>query len=673
VNRLLDPTTVAFIGGERAALAIEQSALLGFAGTIWPVNPSRSELAGHPTFATVADLPSAPDAAFVAVDRVRSIEVVAQLRAMGCGGVVCYASGFAESGDEGAELQRRLMEAAGAMPLIGPNCHGYVNALSGAVLWPDVQGCHRVDRGVAIVTQSGNLAINISMQRRSLPLAMIVTLGNQAGVGIEEVVESMVDDERITAIGLHLEALSDPLRLARAAVRAGQLGKPLVVLKTGLSDTGAEIARTHTASLAGSGAAYRALFDRYQIARVSSVGELLSTLAVLAAYGPLPGGRLTSLSCSGGEAGLIADRAAGRTVRFEPFPTATAERIAATLSHRVPITNPLDYHTFIWGDRHAMTACFTETLSAPVDAGILIIDFPVEGADDTLWWPTLESFVAAHQATGTPVVVTATIPENLPHRVVAWLAERGVPAIPGIDETLAALEAAVIPASTAPLHHPSPGAPGMVRSLDEREAKAILAAGGVAVPPGRVVEVGAVEMVVEEIGFPMVVKAVGIDHKSDAGGVVVGVADLASLQAAAGQVGSISGRLLVERFVPGAVAELVVGVRREHPVGWTVTIGTGGDLVELVDDSVTLLAPLTDIEIEAAIAGLRIGRLIAGYRGRPSGDMTATVGAVRSIIDTALATPGIVELEVNPLLVLADGAWAVDALAVVEEEPRQQS
>jgi acetyl-CoA synthetase len=393
---------------------------------------------------------------------------------------------------------------------------------------------------------------------------------------------------------------------------------------------------------------------------------LLSALSVLAAYGPLPGGRHTSLSCSGGEAGLIADRAAGRAVGFEPFPEVTTERIAATLSHRVPITNPLDYHTFIWGDRQAMTACFTETLSAPVDAGILIIDFPVEGADDTLWWPTLESFVHAWRTTGTPVVVTATLPENLPHRVVAWLAEQGVPAIPGIDETLAALEAAGVGPPRSAAHHPSPGEPGQVRSLAEREAKALLAAGGVAVPPGRVVTLEEVGAMATEIGFPLVVKAVGIDHKSDSGGVVVGVSDLASLRAAADQVGRISDRLLVERFIPGAVAELVVGIRREHPIGWTVTIGTGGELVELAEDSVTLLAPLTDTDIAAAIGRLRAGRLIDGYRGRPSGDMAATVTAVRSIVETALTTPGIVELEVNPLLVLPDGAWAVDALAVVE-------
>jgi acyl-CoA synthetase (NDP forming) len=224
LTRLLDPSSVAFVGGERAAFAIEQSRLLGFEGEIWAVNPTRSELAGVSTVATVADLPGVPDAAFVAVDRVMSIEVVAALRHLGAGGAVCYASGYAESGSEGSALQARLLLAAADMPIIGPNCHGYINALSGAVLWPDVHGCRRVERGVAIITQSGNLAINVTMQQRGLGLSHVITLGNQAGVGIEDCLEALVDDERVTAIGLHIEALSDPIRFGQAAIRAHDLG-----------------------------------------------------------------------------------------------------------------------------------------------------------------------------------------------------------------------------------------------------------------------------------------------------------------------------------------------------------------------------------------------------------------------------------------------------------------
>ncbi|MGF1666356.1 MAG: acetate--CoA ligase family protein [Acidimicrobiia bacterium] len=665
--RLLDPASVAFIGGERAAFAIEQSRLLGFDGPMWAVNPSRDALAGVPTVGSVADLPAVPDAAFVAVDRVRSIEVVAALRELGAGGAVCYASGYAESGPEGADLQARLVEAAGEMPIIGPNCHGYVNALSGAVLWPDVQGCRPVERGAAIVTQSGNLAINLTMQQRGLALSHVITLGNQAGIGIEDCVEFLVADDRVTAIGLHVEALSDPARFARVALRAHELRKPIVALKTGITDAGATIARTHTASLAGSGAAYRALFDRVGVVQVDSLPVLLATLAVLGAHGRLPGNRLTSLSCSGGEAGLIADRAAAFDVTFPAFGPEQAARIADTLSNRVPITNPLDYHTFIWGDRAAMTACFSAALSGGVDAGILVIDFPAPGADDTWWWPTLESFVEAHRVTGVAGVVTSTLPENLPVGVARWLTERGVPALPGIDDALAALAGASRPAPvdpTPPLA--SAIGTGVTGTLGEQQAKVLLSEAGVAVPPGLVAPRSGLAAAASAIGYPVVLKAIGLDHKTEAGGVAVGLGSDAELERAATSMAALGSSFLVERFESNAVAELVVAVRREPPLGWAVTIGSGGVLVELMADTVTLLAPVTADEVEAALRSLGVWPLLAGHRGRVGGDVAATVDAITRLVEMVVSDGSFLEFEVNPLLVLSDGAVAVDALAVIE-------
>lgn len=663
LRRLLDPSSIVFVGGERAGFAIEQTRALGFEGEMWAVNPTRSELGGLATRESVAELPGVPDAAFVAVDRDRTVEVVAALAGMGAGGAVCYAAGFAEAGPEGAALQARLVEAAGEMRLLGPNCHGYVNAGSGAVLWPDVHGCRRIERGVAIVTQSGNLAINLTMQRRGLPLARVITLGNQADVGIEDCLEALVEDNTVTAIGLHLEGLADPERFGAAAQRAWEAAKPMVALKTGLSDGGAAIARTHTATLAGSAAAYRALFRRHAVAQVQSVPELLGALAVLAAYGRLAGNRLTSLSCSGGEAGLVADRAAHHRVVFPPFPDAAADRIAATLSHRVPITNPLDYHTFIWGDRAAMTACFTETLGAGVDAGMLVIDFPGEGMDDSWWWPTLEAFVAAHRSTGVPAVVSSTLPENLPDRVCAWLAEWSVPAIPGLDEALGSLGAAVATPPPSP-HLPAPPLPVSVRPLGEHQTKTMLAASGVPVPEGLVTTGAGLASAASVIGYPVVLKAIGLEHKTEADGVVVDIGGPEELEMVARSMGRLGHEFLVERFESGAVAELVVGVRREPPIGVTVTIGAGGVLVELLADSVTLLAPVTAPEVEAALRALRVWPLIEGHRGRRRGDVAATVEAVGRIVQMVVDDPTLVEVEVNPLLVLADRVSAVDGLAV---------
>ena len=666
LERLLNPKSVAFIGGERAGFAIEQSRTAGFDGEMWAVNPTRPELAGVATVASVDRLPAPPDAAFVAVDRERSIDVVGALAVLGAGGAVCYASGFAESGPEGEDLQRRLIQVAADMPIIGPNCHGFVNARSGAVLWPDVQGCRRVDAGAAIVTQSGNLAINMTMHRRGLALSHVVTLGNQAGVGIEDCFEFFVSDPAVTAIGLHIEALSDPVRFGRIALAAHESGRPVVVLKTGLSAEGASIARTHTASLAGSAPAHQALFDRYGIASVSTVPEFLSALAVLGRYGRLAGNRLTSLSCSGGEAGLVADRAAGRNVVFPPFEPSAADRIAATLSHRVPVTNPLDYHTFIWGDLPVMTECFTQTLSAGVDAGMLVIDFPK--GDDTWWWPTMEAFVAAHRASGVPAIVTSSLPENLPEHVALWLDERGIPTVPGIDDALAALEvASSVPEPSAVIHAPAPVPPARVTTLGEHQTKEMLRAAGVRVPEGRIVPTSGLVAGAEELGYPVVLKSVGLEHKTESGGVVVGIGDQDDLERAATSMGHLGTHFLVEQFFGGAVAELVVGVRREHPVGWTVTVGTGGVLVELLADSVTLLAPVTGAEVRQALESLRIAPLITGHRGRAGGDVDSAVRAVCAIVDAALADPGVIELEVNPLLVLGDGAVAVDALAVIED------
>ena len=192
-----------------------------------------------------------PDAVFLAVNRHATIDYVRDLAAMGAGGVVSYAAGFAEAGADGAALQAALREAAGAMPVLGPNCYGLINYLDGALLWPDQHGGGRVERGVAIVTQSGNIGCNITMQRRALPIAYLVTMGNQAVVGLSAAIETLARDARVTAIGLHIEGIDDPAAFARAVAVARAHGKPVVVLKTGGSAAGAALTVSHTASLAG--------------------------------------------------------------------------------------------------------------------------------------------------------------------------------------------------------------------------------------------------------------------------------------------------------------------------------------------------------------------------------------------------------------------------------------
>ena len=260
------------------------------------------------------------------------------------------------------------------------------------------------------------------MQRRGLDIAWVMTLGNQADVGISEAFETMVAEEAVTGIGLCIEALDDVELFASAAAAACRRGLPVVALKLGVSETAGAIAVTHTASLVGQDAAYGALFDRLGVRRVHTLPELLDTLAVLCALGPLNGGRLVSLSCSGGEAALVADRSRGRRLSFPPFASDHAGRVASALDGRVAVTNPLDYHTFIWGDEARLTRCFraalgadgSQSTQAPFDAALLVIDFPAGGLDRSRWWPTLKAFGEACSASSTPGVVAASLAENLP-------------------------------------------------------------------------------------------------------------------------------------------------------------------------------------------------------------------------------------------------------------------
>ena len=680
LGRLLSPRSLAVVGGRPAELALEQCRRLGFDGDLWPVHPTRALLDGIPCLPTLDDLPGVPDAALVAVNRYATVEVVGRLAAMGAGAAVCYASGFAEAGDDGRALQQDLLAAADGMPVVGPNCYGTVSATVGAALWPDQQGLSRVERGVAIVTQSGNIGLNLTLQTRPLSISHLLTLGNQADVGIEECLEDLLGDPAVSAVGLHVEALHDVARFEEACRRASAAGVPIVALKTGSSPRAAEIAASHTSSLVGADAAYGALFDRLGVRRVRSLAELLDTLLVLDRVGGLPGNRIVSLSCSGGEASIVADRCAGLDLDLPPFADSQVERIRAALgggeaTDLVSVSNPFDYHTFIWGDRDRLTGTFTSALDGPVDAALLILDFPGAGLDDATWWPTLEAFAEACASTGTPGVVAASLAENLPVVVEEAATDAGLVAVRGIEAALVVLEAAA-QWGARPDHPPllPPGRPpGPTRHMMGDEARRLLEAAGVPVPRWEVVSVDGAGEAADRLGYPVVVKAAGLAHKTEADAVALDLNNAGAVDEMAHRIagGSATETVIVERQVSDAVVELLVSVRREDPVGWLLTVGAGGTLVEVLEDTRSLLLPVTGEDVRSALQGLLVWPLLAGYRGRPGADVEAVVDAVLGVVRMAVAADGLVEVECNPLIAGAEGATVVDVL-VEREDPEGQ-
>jgi acyl-CoA synthetase (NDP forming) len=499
----------------------------------------------------------------------------------------------------------------------------------------------------------------------------MITVGNQASLGTEDAIAALLDDPRITAIGLFLEAVRDAQQFAVVALRASSQGVPLVALQTGRSEAGALIANSHTGSMAGRAAAYDALFARYGVATVRTPAELLETLKLLDTAGPVRGRSVVSLSCSGGEASLVADRSEGSGLRFEPFSGEHRVRIERTLTELVSVSNPLDYHTFMWGDRAAMAATFTAVMDGPQDATMLVLDAPPSPDNDpSSWYTAADALADAADVTGRRAVVVGTLAECINEPFRAHILARGLTPLLGLSEALVALDVAATAARPieSTLHAPVVAAVG-TRLIDEAAAKQRLGALGVPVPAGRVVAADGVPAAAQEVGYPVTLKSLGHAHKSESGAVRVGLRDLDSLRAALAAMPATQAGFLVESTVTDVVAEVLVTVRRDAPVGWLVTLGHGGVMTELWGDVTHLLAPVTVDDVRRALGSLRSAPLLSGFRGRPAADVDALAELVVRLTDAVVGTD-VVEVELNPVLVGVTGATAVDALLIVEERPR---
>jgi acetate---CoA ligase (ADP-forming) len=681
LSRLLNPTSIAFVGGNECAIAITRTRELGFTGKIFAVHPKREELGGIATVKSVDQIEGPIDAAFVAVKREPTIDIVRALSNKGCGGAVIYAAGFAEAG--AADLQAELLKAANGMPLLGPNCYGFVNTLSRCALWPDDHGLEIRESGVAIITQSGNIACNFGMSRRALPLASLFAIGNQADVDIARMVAALCVDDRITAIGLHIEGLKHIPAFARAAELARHHRKPIIALKTGRSEQGAKVTMSHTSSLSGADNLYDALFERHGIARMKSVTAFAETLKFLHHGGPINDSRLVSMSCSGGEAALVADMALEKNVSFPPFNAETKPRVAATLNELVSIDNPLDYHTFIWGDEAKLEATFTATLSGGYDVGMLILDVPVHPhMNPAAWYKTSGAFIAAAKTNNARAVIVASLPESMPLEMAAQLSVENITPMMGLDDALTAFEAAAfIGKSFSRIANPLTAAQGELDRLTssplagevpegrrgaftEHEGKQLLQNFGLTIPQGQLCTPTTAVEAANTLGYPVALKisSTTILHKTEVGGVALNLRNSVEVEAAAKRMATLGDELLVEKMVQGAVAELIIGVKSDPQFGLALVIGAGGIFTELLKDSVTLLLPCSEDEIIRALKSLRVWRLIEGFRGK-SGDQQATVEAINSVCKFASAYQNeIDELDINPLFVLPHGAVAADAL-----------
>ena len=667
LGRLFRPKSVAVIGGGYWARSIiEQCRKIGFQGAIYPIHPMATDVDGIPVYRTLVDLPETPDAAFICVNRNATIDVVRELSQMRAGGAVCFASGFLESQAEtqdGASLQAELVSAAGDMPIVGPNCYGFVNYLDQACLWPDQHGGIPVDSGVAIITQSSNIAINLSMHTRALPIAYLMTAGNQAKVSMADLARFVLADPRVTALGLHIEGLGDPNEFLQLAQEAHAMGKGIVVIKVGASDQAQAATISHTASLAGSAAGASAIFERLGIAQVQDLTTFMDTLMLLHHVGPLHGDRVATISCSGGEASLMADLGQAVGVVFPNLLPNQRDALRAALGDKVALANPLDYHTYIWGDGAAMGRCYAAMMLGAQDATILVVDFPrADRCSQSAWDCVIEGVEYAHAQSDRVLILAASLAENMPEHVAERLGRLGVPCLNGLRESLEAVKAAASVGqgiqNDQPLWIATQSDTSV--SLSEAEAKAALAYSGLTVPTARVVSLDEIDNQ-GDFPFPAVLKAQGVAHKSDEGGVVLNLTSLDAVKSAAQNMGRDS--FLMEQMITGAVCEILIGVVADPAHGFVLTLAAGGVMTEILKDSTPLVLPVTPQDVTQAFQRLKIAPILNGYRGQPAVDMTTLVDAVMSVQTYVQQNMNdVLEVEINPIIATPTTAIAVDAL-----------
>jgi acyl-CoA synthetase (NDP forming) len=687
-RRLLKPRHIAFIGGRYAIIAINEARRRGFDGEMLAVNPTRTDLVGVECVASIEDLPVAPDAVYLAIPADNVVDALRSLSVIGAGGVVCFSAGFKEAGN--TQKEKDLVDATGDMALIGPNCYGIINYIDNSALWSFEHGGWSPGYGAAIITQSGMFSSDITMSQRSLPLAYMVSAGNQAVLGPEDFLEFFAEDPAVRAIGLHLEGLQNIPKFESAALKALSKGKPVVVLKTGSSTIGSELTVSHTGSLSGSAELYEAFFQRVGIISVTNPSQFLETLKLLCIVGAPKGKRVAGFTCSGGGATMLADHAERIDLVFPVVDPKQENDLSALLPDIATVSNPLDYTTPIWGQAEMTYPVFAKAISAiEADTAVLLQDYPAAGLDSSKSFYRADAIAFAEATTekGLPAIICATLPENMDLETRQLLISKGVAPMQGIHETLNAIqdsanwkEARSYILSEKPEHLLRAIPSSEKRVLPESEGKDWFKRNSFNVPEGKIVSAQQLGKAANAVGYPVALKMISrrLAHKTEAGAVVLNLKDEGSLRLAASKMKSdvaaydakaVSDLFLVEAMSPNPLAELIINFRQDPQFGAALVLGSGGVLVELLADSATLLLPTRPVEIIRVLKSLRVGRLLEGFRGRPAADIEQVATEIYKLSVTYQKNmKTIAEIEINPLFVYQAEVSAIDVLIQVPNE-----
>jgi len=683
LERLIAPRSIAIVGASPRAGSFGLRTLENlahFRGAIWPVNAKHRKIGEHACYASLAALPGKADLVALVVPREGVEAALKEAAAAGAGGVIVYASGYGELGrDEGAAAQRRLAEIARAarMPMLGPNCMGMVNHELGAGVSfiPEYAKMPRTLGPIAFVSQSGALGYCLAQAaERGLGFRYFFSAGNSSDVDIADLISAMAEDPEVRSIACLFEGVPSARRLLEAGARARDAGKPVIVYKLGTSEDGAAAARSHTGSLAGSAAAFGALFDRAGFVAVDNYEALVEYAKYFAAAGkPLARG-VAVVSGSGGAGVIAADMAARHGV---PMPQPT-EKTTAVLRSVVPefgaARNPCDPTGQVLSVPESYAKCCRALLEDP-RYGVLLCAMSVAAQETGS--ARAGSIAALAREQPKPISVVWVSEWLQGPGSEAYEADDKVGLFRSLDRCYAAIaawqrwhEEQLPPEPRLSKNISSSLSFEKKKILAEREAKAILVQYGVRCVPERQAK-NAEEAVkaAAELGYPVVLKADGdIAHKTEAGAVTLDLRDAGAVRAACAAMTAAKEGFLVQPMLTGGV-ELVVGTKRDPQVGPVLLVGLGGVLVEIMRDTALALAPVGRSEARRMLERLKGFKLLQGYRGAPAADLDAVCEAIARISEFAADfSDSIEEIDVNPLLARPDGAIALDALIVLRDQ-----
>lgn len=692
LDRLLKPKSVAVVGASPTPGALGNSVMrnldrLGFTGEVHLVNPKRSEIDGKPCVASIDQLPEGIDAAVLAIPGPAVLDAIKALARRKAGAAIIFSAGFAEGGEEGLAAQAEIAEIARetGMVIEGPNCLGMANFLDGVPLTfveiPPVP--RREGRNIALVSQSGAMAIveTTTLISKELGLSYFISTGNEAASGVEDYVERMIADPDTQVIGMIIEQFRDPARFLDLAAEAREAGKPIVLLHPGQSAAARESAATHTGAMAGDWKLMRAKVRDAGVVLVDSLEELGDVLDLASRCPKPPSGGCAVLTESGAFKALTLDLSEDIGLDLPaPNDEATAA-LRAGMPDFILVSNPMDLTAQALVDPDLYRRTLEAILLDPSYGSVVFAIIQTDEATSDRKFPAIIDAVEKLQP-DTPVLL-AGMDEgaDVPAKYVTRLRKLGVPYFPSPDRAFRAIRRYGEAMEKDRLRSPHDAiALGDVvaGTVPEYRAKQLLGPTGIPFPPG-----GFASSVAEarehaaRIGYPVVIKAQSaeLSHKSDAGGVLLNIADGDELEAAwktlydnvaAYAPGLSLDGVLVEKMGKRGL-ELIVGAKNDPDWGAVILVGFGGVQAEILQD-VRLLAPDASRDtIETELLSLQSAPLLTGFRGSPKLDITAVADLVERLGAVLRGTPEIRELDLNPVVLFpeGEGCVALDALMTV--------